>query len=129
MIKSLVVSILFIPFLSGCSLYKSEGRKKFDSEAPGKIQGFALQGCHREGKIETWLNQEFPAKNYELVTAESDLEIWKTNGLGTIEVRASQKDEAGLTTTCNYVFASETVWSLYKDQFIKELENNVMATE
>jgi hypothetical protein len=127
--KSLFLVFILMPVLSACSLYKSEGRKQFDSQAPSKISGFALQGCHREGKIETWLNQEFPNKNYELVSSDSELEIWKTNGPATIEVRASQKDDSGLTTTCTYLFASEEVWSLYRTQFVKELENNVLMTE
>lgn len=129
MIKSLLLPLILWPFLSGCSIYSSEGRKQFNSEAPSKISGFALKSCKREGKFETWLNQEFPAKNYELVLSESDLEIWKTTGPDTIEVRASQKDDLNVTSTCTYEFASEATWALYKTQFIKELENNVMATE
>ncbi|MNJ98548.1 hypothetical protein D3C87_163150 [compost metagenome] len=127
--RRILYSLSFIVFLSGCSLYRSEGRKDFESDAPEKISGFELKKCKKEGKIETWFNQEFPAKTYELVVAEADLEIWKTINQGVVEVRALQKDETNTTSTCTYEFASEAIWTLYKAQFIKELENNVMSAD
>lgn len=121
--------------LSGCTIYRSEGRKQFESEAPTKIStastsstSFQLKGCKKEGRLETWFNEEFPSQSYELVTAESDLEIWRTHRDKRVEVKALQRSETG-TQSCTYEFANDVVWNLYKDQFIRELENNLMTLE
>ncbi len=117
--------------LSGCTIYRSEGRKQFESEAPTKISAsasFQLKGCKKEGRLETWFNEEFPSQSYELVIAESDLEIWRTHRGKRVEVKALQRSETG-TQSCTYEFANDVVWNLYKDQFIRELENNLMTLE
>ncbi|WP_374035503.1 hypothetical protein ACES2I_07240 [Bdellovibrio bacteriovorus] len=121
---------LFVILLSGCTIYRSEGRKQFESEAPGKVAGasFQLVSCKKEGKLETWFNEEFPSHTYELVLSETDLEIWRTHRGEVVEVKALQKSDKA-TQSCIYQFANETVWTLYKDQFIRELENNLMTLE
>lgn len=128
--KSFILSSLFVVLLSGCTIYRSEGRKQFESEAPGKVAAasFQLISCKKEGKLETWFNEEFPSHTYELVLSENDLEIWRTHRGEVVEVKALQKSERS-TQSCIYQFASETVWTLYKDQFIRELENNLMTLE
>ncbi len=128
--KSIPALALILFFSTGCSLYKSEGRKQFESQAPGKIAGasFVLKSCKKEGVLETWFNGEFPASNYELVMSEADLEIWRTIRDDKVEVKALQKI-GNSTQSCVYQFASETVWQLYKETFISELENNLMTWE
>ena len=128
--KSFMLSSLFVVLLSGCTIYRSEGRKQFESEAPGKVAAasFQLVSCKKEGKLETWFNEEFPSHTYELVLSETDLEIWRTHRGEVVEVKALQKSEK-VTQSCIYQFANETVWTLYKDQFIRELENNLMTLE
>lgn len=133
MLKLTLASALFLCFSTGCSLYKSEGRKSFESEAPGKIDAasvaaFQLKSCKKEGKLETWFNEEFPASTYELVLAENDLEIWRTMKGQVVEVKALQKSENN-TQSCIYEFSNEVVWNLYKEDFIRELENNLMSAE
>jgi hypothetical protein len=131
-IKLTLASALLLCFSTGCSLYKSEGRKNFESEAPGKIEAaatsFQLKGCKKEGKLETWFNEEFPASNYELVLSENDLEIWRTMKGKVVEVKALQKSETS-TQSCIYEFSNEIVWNLYKADFIRELDNNLMSAE
>lgn len=123
---------LFLCFSTGCSLYKSEGRKQFESEAQDKIAAaagaFQLKGCKKEGKLETWFNEEFPSRNYELVLAESDLEIWRTMKGKAVEVKALQKMDNS-TQSCIYEFSNEMVWNLYKEDFVRELENNFMSLD
>ena len=133
MLKLTLASALFLCFSTGCSLYKSEGRKSFESEAQGKIDAasltsFQLKGCKKEGKLETWFNEEFPASTYELVLSENDLEIWRTTKGKIVEVKALQKFETS-TQSCIYEFSNEIVWNLYKADFIRELENNLMSAE
>lgn len=122
--------------ISGCSIYRSEGRKQFESEAPGKGATkvaatqlpFELTSCKTEGRLEAWFNEEFPSQSYELVISEQDLEIWHAHHDSMIEVKAIQKN--GLTTqSCTYMFTDEAAWNIYKEQFIQELENNMMTQE
>lgn len=129
-VKNLFLSTLIGVLLSGCTVYKSEGRKKFESEGPSKIQtsAFELISCKNETKLETWLNDEFPASNYELVVADTDLEIWRSFKGDYVEVKALQRTPRA-THSCLYQFANDLTWTLYKDQFIKELENNMMMAE
>ncbi|WP_374028227.1 hypothetical protein ACES2J_07255 [Bdellovibrio bacteriovorus] len=128
--KSFILSSLFVVLLSGCTIYRSEGRKQFESEAPDKVAAasFQLISCKKEGKLETWFNEEFPSHTYELVISETDLEIWRTLRGEVVEVKALQKSEKA-TQSCIYQFANEAIWTLYKDQFIRELENNLMTLE
>lgn len=130
--KCLLLSTLSVLFLSGCTVYRSEGRKQFESEAPSKVSAssaaFQLKSCKKEGRLETWFNEEFPARTYELVVSENDLEIWRTHRDARVEVKAIQKTET-VAQSCIYEFANDIVWNLYKDQFIRELENNMMTQE
>ena len=133
---ALCTAILLGLFISGCSIYRSEGRKQFESEAPGKVATkvaasqlpFQLTSCKTEGRLEAWFNEEFPSQNYELVISEQDLEIWHARHDSMIEVKAIQKNGA-TTQSCTYLFTDEAAWNIYKDQFILELENNMMTQE
>ncbi len=131
--KSIFVLALTIIFLSGCSLYKSDGRKDFESAAPGKLKtsstaAFQLKSCKKEGSLEAWFNSEFPATSYELVVTENDLEVWQTIRAGAVEVKAIQKTDTS-TQSCLYEFSSKAAWEASKDQFILELENNLMTQD
>jgi hypothetical protein len=119
-------------------VYKSEGRKQFESEAPGKLasasttakanEAFKLISCKKETRLETWINEEFPSKTYEMVVVENDLEIWRTHRGKTVEVKALQRSQNG-TNSCVYHFSDDKTWDLYKNQFVKELENNLMTLD
>lgn len=136
--KILVVGILLCLSVSGCTVYRSEGRKQFESEAPAKVktsaliepgtEAFKLISCKKETRLETWLNEEFPAAQYEMVVLEHDLEIWRTHRGKTVEVKALQRSQ-NATTSCIYHFSNDKIWNLYKNQFVKELENNLMTLD
>lgn len=122
-----LIPILFL--ISACSVYKSQGRKQFESDAPGKIKTYSLLFCQKQNTLFAWFQAEFPSKNYELVVAETDLEIWKSkNKDGGIDVRAVQINNSG-QIVCNYAFANENVWQAFQTQFIHELENNLMTAD
>ena len=129
--KILALSSFMMIYLSGCSLYKSEGRKEFESDTPGHVVAASIQlkSCSKQSSLETWFSEEFPAKNYELVVSEDTLEIWKsTSSVTPIEVKALQKLEAA-TQICTYEFANEQAWLANKDEFVRDLENNLMTSE
>ncbi|WP_413587286.1 hypothetical protein [Bdellovibrio sp. HCB274] len=135
--KIVATSLISIVFLAGCSVYKSDGRNQFEAAAPAKISTAAfdssspiykLTGCRNQSFLETWFNDEFPRANYELVLMDNDLEIWRTTQSGVVQVKAFQRAEKAVQS-CSYEFASVAVWELYKDQFIRELNNNLMISE
>ncbi|MGZ3775491.1 MAG: hypothetical protein ACXVCY_12515 [Pseudobdellovibrionaceae bacterium] len=129
--KCLFLFTLTFIFLTGCSIYRSEGRKQFESDAPGKISTAALyqlKECKKSNSLENWINEEFPNKNYELITAENELEIWRSSEAPTVEITAIQKNDSTIQT-CIYEFADATVWNANKNQFIHELKNNLMTLE
>ena len=128
--KALFLTSILI-FSSGCSIYRSEGRKQFESEAPAKIEanGFHIQSCKKIGKLENWFNTEFPANNYELIVADNELEVWKTlHQGGPVEVTAIQKINTDIHS-CVYEFSSELSWQTNKDQFLRELDTYLMSVE
>ena len=132
--KTIFLFSLF--FLSACSMYKSNGRKQFESDSAGKIQtqsqSFSLQSCTKVDALKRWFQSEFPAQSYEIVVSDTDLEILKnTNAQGTVEIIATQSanpvsNESAVT--CTYLFANEDIWRTHKDKFIEDLENNMMTT-
>lgn len=136
--KSAALIVISLMFLEGCSVYKSDGRNQFEAAAPAKIKTsslssdseiYKLTGCKTQTPLETWFNDEFPRTNYELVVMENDLEIWRTTHQGSVEVKAIQRAENKYAQACTYEFASNIVWDLYREQFIRELENNLMISE
>ena len=122
-------------------MYKSNGRKQLESDAPGKVQSsaqsFTLESCHQVGALKAWLQDEFPNKTYELVVSETDLEVLKyTNAQGEIEITVTQAEAPGTgadlqssATSCLYRFANEETWKANKSQFIEDLENNMMTSD
>ena len=122
-----LLPILFL--LSACSVYKSQGRKAFESDSSGNLKTYSLVSCKKQNSITAWFQSEFPNKNYELVLTEPDLEIWKgANSDDTVEVRAVQINAAG-QIACSYQFANEGAWRSYQKDFIHELENNMMTAD
>lgn len=132
--KFTFLALISIPLFIGCSIYRSEGRKQFESEAPKKVTTkslstpYELKSCKTQGKLESWIQEEFPTKSYELILAENDLEIWKTQIDTSIEVKVLQRNNLN-TQSCVYRFDNSESWNNVKEQFISELENNFMTLE
>ncbi|MGZ3771232.1 MAG: hypothetical protein ACXVCP_13145 [Bdellovibrio sp.] len=122
---------LFFFVLSGCTVHRSEGRKQFESEGPSKVSTaslFQLKYCKTSNSLEAWFNEEFPSENYELIVSENDFEVWHSTKNSTVEIKAIQKENSKIQS-CVYQFANETVWNNYKEQFLREIENNMMTLE
>ncbi len=133
--------LLLLPTLlsltTSCTIYRSDGRNKFESEAPAKVanqnfvgahSSFQLIQCQKETHLQTWLQEEFPKQNYTLVISDNDLEIWSLQKEETFEVRVRQKNEEA-TQSCTYEFADEKTWNHFQEQFIFEMRNNLIINE
>lgn len=128
--KAFFLTSIFL-LSSGCSIYRSEGRKQFEAEAPAKVEanGFHIRSCKKIGKLENWFKTEFPAHNYELIVADNDLEVWKTPvPSGLVEVTAIQKIDTDIHS-CVYEFPNEVSWQAHKEQFLRELDSYLLSLE
>ncbi len=133
MLKWILVSSLLGSFLSGCTIYRSEGRHQLENEVPKKVaeanaQNFELVQCKHESRLETWWQEEFPKRNYTLVVSDIDLEIWSAFVGPAIEVRVLQRNDNS-TESCLYRFADISSWNHHQEQFIFEMRNNLLTTE
>ena len=118
------LAILFLNFLAitalpGCSVYRSDGRDQMENEVPKKVadskKQLSLLGCKTEGRLESWLQEEFPEQIYTLEMSEPDLEIWTTSFPPEIEVRALKKINTS-TKVCVYRFLNEDAWNSFKQK-------------
>lgn len=128
--------LLSFPLLiNGCSIYRSEGRKQFESEAPNKVSVnsvpvlFQPKNCKKIGSLETWFKEEFPAQNYELIIAKDDFEVWLEYKETSMEVTAIQKNNSFKNKSCVFEFNNENEWDLYKDIFLQHVEDNLTIIE
>jgi hypothetical protein len=131
MMRALIFLLSMGLIFSGCSLYSSAGRKQFeDKVSTVPLQTYSLLGCRDLGKAETWLKEEFPASNNELLEMNPDYEVWaKTLENGSMEVSVFSKPEAGegtLAQNCLYSFPSRDSWKNHRQAFLQELANSLV---
>jgi hypothetical protein len=116
-----------------CSIYRSEGRKTFESKAPQKIQAL-LASLHIQNKphktqdceILTQFELETRANTLsvspEIIALNNELEIWKNySPEGTVQItmieplaqknlQNSMRFEDTIYSLCHYEFKSELDW-------------------
>ncbi|MBX3033470.1 MAG: hypothetical protein KF865_06040 [Bdellovibrionaceae bacterium] len=109
--RKFLLSFLILAPLSGCSLYKSNVRRDFESQAPEYIKTTALGECQVLGALPAWLEREFSGGGAELLIADNDLEVWKkTRHDGRVILQSFRPAETG-TESCRREFADEDAWS------------------
>lgn len=128
--RSIVALLSLSIFLSSCSLYRSEGRKQFEADAPGHLaaNSFKLVQCQNLNAVETWFHQEFNRNTYELITSEDRLEVWAEPLPHYVEVKTFSKSDLGIMN-CTYHFANDATWNSHKNQFIHDLKQSLNGVE
>lgn len=129
--KSLTIFIISALFISGCTPYRSADRKNFESDyspqALSKTQtipsdaNLENESCRMIGKLESWVLEEFPASNYELLLADEEIEVWKTFQNSKILIKSFQKVDKKIRH-CSYTFESELEWQSQQALLLNELE-------
>lgn len=80
---------------------------------------------------ESWIRDEFPAANNDLVEMTEDYEVWKKRAetaSAPVEVSVLSKREDG-TQSCTYQFESEEAWRKTRTRFLKELSNSLAGDD
>ncbi len=142
--KSLKNFILLCLILVGCTPYRSADRKSFEKDYTTQTQSFVSskasteangaslksnsESCRMIGKLESWILEEFPASNYELILSDEDLELWKTTKDSKVIIKSFQKIEQKIRH-CTYSFDNEFQWQQYQEDVIKDLEATLMLIE
>lgn len=142
--KSLKNFILLCLILVGCTPYRSADRKGFEKDYTPQAQSFVSskasiepnsallksnsESCRMIGKLESWILEEFPASNYELILSDEDLELWKTTKDSKVIIKSFQKIEQKIRH-CTYSFDNEFQWQQYQEDVIKDLEATLMLIE
>lgn len=108
--------ILNLGLISSCTVYKSEGRKTFENQAPGQIKALSFDGCSdqihpsfSESESETlWTPQGKPV---QVVKWGKEIRVFVP-----FVIDAEQK-------VCSYTSANLDSWLRSKETFFIELDS------
>lgn len=116
-----LVFILFaIAMNSSCSIYKSEGRKNFETQSPGQIRTLSLVECGPQPEYSQTLSQlnlvfdkfEYTNQGYEIKVSKSQNEIYAQ-----FDYRNKNNQE-----TCTYKANDQMEWESLKLDFFNEVD-------
>ncbi len=110
-----IIKILFTLFIlvtfSSCTLYKSEGRKNFETQSPGQIRTLSLVGCA------------------EIQNAEAYEPMWTPNGHEVHIYELNQEIQAevalrneGQQKFCTYRSPNQESWLFSREIFFAEID-------
>jgi len=78
---------------------------------------------------ETWLREEFPRSNHELIELHPDYEVWGRDlAQGKVEITVISQDDK-ITESCKYEFESKSIWQIYKKSFLDELSRSLVSLD
>jgi len=116
---------LFFFVLSACSLYRSEGRKSFESKAEENLdlQSVSQMQCDEISNVQYWYETHIPAPGTEWIeTSSTSLEVWMhTDESGRIVVQSYEQTQPHITR-CNISFSTRKDWKKFKAFYFKSLE-------
>ncbi|MBK7963803.1 MAG: hypothetical protein IPK04_22980 [Bdellovibrionales bacterium] len=125
---------------AGCSVYKSEGRKTFESKAPQKIQALLgtqstlnhkplPQNCEILSQFELEVRANYLPVSPEVLSTKNGVELWKSvtpNGVVQITLIESLNTNFALNSSgsrevsyslCHFEFKSELEWQNAEPNF------------
>ncbi len=117
-------------FLCSCSLYKSDGRKAFESSAEQNIslQDFKPIQCDDISKVTYWYETRISSPKSQWIESLPHLEVWQDNLIGyqirirTYENHTDQPQELNSVTRCQSTFSSVEEWISLRSFYLKSLE-------
>lgn len=117
MARALLSTLVFSLLTSGCSIYRSSVRKEFESNSLGRVAAVSIdrsshdkENCRWLGRVQTWLESEFPGEEEELLHTDADHESWLARRAdGTLRLKTFESLD-DRTLVCERVFASEREW-------------------
>lgn len=111
--------------LSACSLYRSEGRKSFETKAEENLDLQSLQQmqCDEISAVQYWYETSLPKAGSEWVEPPSEsLEVWlRHDSSGRVLVQSYEQTQPHITR-CNIAFASRNEWQKFQAFYFKSIE-------
>jgi hypothetical protein len=116
--------------IGACSIYKSGGRKNFESapkDAPITAQDFKPIQCDDISTVSYWYETRITSPNSQWIESLPNLEVWEDQLDGQeIQIRTFEKHNDQQTmatiTRCQATFSSVRDWVKYRSFYLSSLE-------
>ena len=125
-------AISAVIFISACSIYKSNGRKNFESSAKQNltIQDFKPIQCDDISLVTYWYETRITSPHSQWIESLPNLEVWQDNirqdqiQIRTYEKHNDQPQQIPSITRCQSTFSSLKEWKQFRSFFLKSLEGD-----
>lgn len=114
--------------ISGCSIYRSEGRKTFESKVPTGVQTAAAynslksQNCEVMSELKLDLESSFLDGPQELLLAKDKYEVWqKITVQNSVEITVIE-NLGSQSSVCHYTFSSLNDWNEHQASFFQTMD-------
>lgn len=119
-----------LALVSACSLYKSDGRKEFESNAKENLnlQEFKPIQCDDISPVAYWYETRITSPNSQWVESHPHLEVWQDTlsqnqiQIRTYEKHTDQPQQMMNITRCQSTFSSLEEWKESRSFYLKSLE-------
>ena len=120
-ISSFILFLFSVFVISACSIYKSEGRKSFETKSPTQAASLAvqstIQNCRNISEMALDFEANFSMAHRELLSAREGYEVWKTVlNNGQIQISEISQLENDYSV-CESIFKSEEDWQNSKSEY------------
>ena len=118
--------------ICGCSIYKSTGRKDFESSAKQNLnlQEFKPIQCDGISPVSYWYETRITSPHSQLIESLPNLEVWQdilTDNqiqIRTYEKHNDQDQQLPSITRCQSTFSSLFEWKQLRSFYLKSLEGD-----
>jgi hypothetical protein len=121
--------MIFALFITSCSLYKSEGQKKFETAGKENLvtQEFKPIQCDEITMVSYWYETRFSSARSQWIESLPNFEIWQDNlGPQQIQIRTYERhtepQQLPSVTRCQSTFSSLQEWTKFRNFYVKSLE-------
>lgn len=119
-------------FVGACSLYKSTGRKNFESSAKENLdlQDFKPIQCDEISNVAYWYETRFSSPHSQWIESLPNFEVWQDDLEGssiqirTYEKHKDQPQELASITRCQTTFSTLQEWKEFRSFYLKSLEGD-----
>jgi hypothetical protein len=118
--------------ICACSLYKSSGRKDFESNAKQNLtlQEFKPIQCDDISAVSYWYETRITSPHSQWIESLPNLEVWQDNlGDDQVQIRTYEKhndqtQQLPSMTRCQSTFSTLAEWKQFRSFYLKSLEGD-----
>ncbi len=116
----ILLNLLLLYSCCSCTLYKSEGRKTFETQSPGQIRTLSLIGCNEiQNPRGSFDHSEWTPQGHEVRVSKQDQVINAEIDF----ITQTQKQ------SCTYPTENQNTWLSSRDYFFAELDDLMQASQ